>query len=615
MSWVTILWSMSAAACLTVAGIHFSVWLTARREWGHLLFSLSAVGAAGTAACELLVMRAVTIEGYGAALWWAQLPLWVLVVSIVWFTRSHLRAGRPWLAWTVTGMRTLVVVLNLLATPNINFKVISGLRRISFLGESVSMAEGTLNPWGNIAKLSSLLLLVFLVDASVEVWRRGERWRAALLGGSMVLFITAAAVHSALVERNLVHSPYLVSFAFLGTILFMGHELSRGVYRASQLDRQLQATEAVLRESEEQLTAAAEVANVGIWHNDLVRNHIWASARWRTLFGFSHSEPLEFNDLMQRLHPEDRQTMEQALGEAMAASGRYDTEFRVMLPNGQVRWIGSHGHVEFNRDGKAVLTRGASLDITARKEAELEAQHQRNELAHLSRVTMLGALSGSLAHELNQPLAAILSNAQAAQRFLTSDSVDLEEVRDILTDIVEEDKRAGEVIRRLRLLLEKGEVQHQRLDVNTMVLDGLRLLRSDLVNQGVTVHTELAPGLPSVQGDRVQLQQVLLNLVVNACDAMTGNTRDDRRISIRTEPGDDNTVCLSVGDSGAGIAPAKLEQVFEPFFTTKAHGMGLGLAVCRTIVTAHRGRLWVVSNPERGATFHVVVPGAPGARP
>jgi C4-dicarboxylate-specific signal transduction histidine kinase len=248
--------------------------------------------------------------------------------------------------------------------------------------------------------------------------------------------------------------------------------------------------------------------------------------------------------------------------------------------------------------------RGVSLDITARKQAELEVQQQRNELAHLSRVTMLGELSGSLAHELNQPLTAILSNAQAALRFLAHENADLNEVREILSDIVNEDKRAGEVIRRLRLLLKKGEVQHQPLDVNEVVMEVLKLVRSDLVNQGVTMHTNLAPDLPVLQGDRVQLQQVLLNLVMNACDAMATTARDDRQIILRTDLSEASAVRISVADCGDGIAPDKLDQVFEPFVTSKSHGMGLGLAVCRTIITAHGGRLWASNNPQRGATFH-----------
>jgi len=254
------------------------------------------------------------------------------------------------------------------------------------------------------------------------------------------------------------------------------------------------------------------------------------------------------------------------------------------------------------------------VDITERRRAEKKSAEQRNELAHLSRVTMLGELSGSLAHELNQPLTAILSNAQAAQRFLARGEVDLDEVRAILTDIVSDDKRAGEVIRGLRMLLTKGEMPYRALDLNDVVRDVLRLVRSDLLNSGVNVLTELALDLPAVNGDRVQLQQVLLNLVVNGCEAMTGAEDADRQLIVRTALTDEKSVCVSVADMGHGIPPENLERVFEAFFTTKTQGLGLGLAVCRTIISAQGGQLWATNNNPRGASFHFKLPANP-ARP
>ena len=262
------------------------------------------------------------------------------------------------------------------------------------------------------------------------------------------------------------------------------------------------------------------------------------------------------------------------------------------------------------RSSAGVFALASVIDITERKRSELELEQQRNELAHLSRVTMLGELSGSLAHELNQPLSAILSNAQAAQRFLARDASNLDEVREILKDIVEQDKRAGEVIRRLRLLLTKGEVHRQPLDLSEVLLEVLKLVRSDLVNQGVAVTTDLASDLPAVSGDRVQMQQVLLNLVMNGCDAMSDIEHSRRWLSLKTARDDGAGVRVSVADQGCGIPQEKLARVFEPFFTTKSQGMGLGLAVCRSIVEAHRGRLWAESGPGIGATFHFTLPAA-----
>jgi two-component system sensor kinase FixL len=259
-------------------------------------------------------------------------------------------------------------------------------------------------------------------------------------------------------------------------------------------------------------------------------------------------------------------------------------------------------------DGLFILA--TIIDTTERQQAEREAARQRNELAHLSRVTMLGELSGSLAHELNQPLTAILSNAQAAQRFLARDDIDLDEVRGILKDIVNEDKRAGEVIHRLRLLFKKGEVQQQSLDINDVVHEVLNFLNSDLLNHMVAARTELSHRLPPIQGDRVQLQQVLINLIINSCDAMTATDLADRKLLLRTRFANGEGVRISVIDRGSGISQEQMDRIFEPFMTTKRQGMGLGLAVCRTIVSAHGGKLWVTNNSGPGASFHIALPAA-----
>ena len=245
-------------------------------------------------------------------------------------------------------------------------------------------------------------------------------------------------------------------------------------------------------------------------------------------------------------------------------------------------------------------------DITERRRAELELQTQRTELAHLSRVALLGELSAAFAHELNQPLAAIMANARAGQRLIARKPPEADEVRNILEDIVADDRRAGEVIRRMQALLKRGELQLQPLDVNEVVHEVVELLHSELIRREVNIHTALAPALPRVPADRIQIQQVLLNLLFNACDAMADQPREGRSVSVVTS-GTLGAVRISVADQGTGIPEGNEERVFEPFFTSKRHGLGLGLAICRTIVAAHGGRLWAVNNADRGATFHLVL--------
>lgn len=251
-------------------------------------------------------------------------------------------------------------------------------------------------------------------------------------------------------------------------------------------------------------------------------------------------------------------------------------------------------------------------DITDRKLAELDAATQRHELAHLSRVAMLGELSGALAHELSQPLTAILSNAQAAGRMLAQGAPDLEEVRAALDDIIRNDKRAGAVIDRLRMLLKKGSSVRQPLDLSELTREVLDLTRSDLLARRVEVTARLDRSMPPVLGDRIQLQQVVLNLVLNACDAMAETRPQERKLTLETSVVD-GLAQIAVADCGVGIPPDQLDAVFEPFVTFRPQGLGLGLAISRSIVVSHNGRITVENNPGCGATFRCFFPPAPGA--
>jgi signal transduction histidine kinase len=236
-----------------------------------------------------------------------------------------------------------------------------------------------------------------------------------------------------------------------------------------------------------------------------------------------------------------------------------------------------------------------------------ESSEQRQQLTHLSRVALLSEMSGGLAHELNQPLTAILSNAQAAQALIVGKNIDDAELLEILRDIIGAEQRAGEVISRLRALFKRGEIRFIRLDVNRLVQETLSLANGDLTTRSIQTLTQLAPALPAVRGDRVQLQQVMLNLIMNACEAMAGIRTEERKLTVRTLAAD-GRVYLTVTDHGPGFAPEEHERLFEPYYTTKPHGLGLGLSISRTIVAAHGGKLWGVGTPGAGATFHVALP-------
>ena len=252
--------------------------------------------------------------------------------------------------------------------------------------------------------------------------------------------------------------------------------------------------------------------------------------------------------------------------------------------------------------------RGASRDVTARKQAEQETQRLRQEIAHAGRVSMMGQLASALAHEINQPLGAILRNAEAAELFLQHPSPDLDEVRAILADIRADDERAGSVIDRMRGLLKRQTLETRPLDVRALVGDVAALVRVDAATRQVKLDVDVPGDLPQVRGDRVHLQQVLLNLILNGMDALDGASLEDRRVSVTARLEARTIVEIAVGDAGPGIPADTLAQIFDPFFTTKPNGMGMGLAISRTIIEAHGGRLWAENQDGGGAAFRFTLP-------
>jgi len=599
MNWVTIIWSMTASACLTLAAIRFLVWCQRRTAWADLVFTLAAVGVAAFAGCELSMMLAKTPEQFAASLRWLHVPTWAIVISLTGFVRLHLQAGRRWLAWSVVIVRSLALLLNFMVGENLNYREVTSLRHVHFLGETVSLGVGVSNPWMLVGQVSLGLWLVFVTDAAMTVWRRGNRRQAVLTGGSIVFFALTGMVQAILVLWQMVDMPLMESFAFLGIIVAMGYEMSRETIRAGKLSDEL-------RESEARMTLAAEAAGFGVWIWNIETNRVWGSERAIRLFEFPPNAGVSFDQVIQRVHPDDRERVAATRDRAIQTQGNYATEYRILLADGSQRWIASRGRYYLSADGKPARMIGAVVDITDRKQVEQDLVQKRNELAHLSRVATVSELSGSLAHELNQPLGIILSNAQAAQELLQQDPPVVGEVSEILGDIVAADRRAAEIIQRLRALLKRGEVSLQSLPLNELIEEVLRLVNADLIGRGVTVIRNFAPGLPPVTGDRIQLQQLTLNLILNGADAMTGNAPGARRLHITTAR-HNSTVLVSVRDEGAGLPP-DVESLFQPFFTTKSQGLGLGLSICRSIITAHHGRLWAEPHPERGAVFHFELP-------
>jgi PAS domain S-box-containing protein len=359
--------------------------------------------------------------------------------------------------------------------------------------------------------------------------------------------------------------------------------------------------ENLLKESEERMTFAAAAANIGLWNFDRRRNELWATEHCRAMFGIAPDAQLTRDTFLAAVHPDDLQTATQALERSLQTEQTASSDVRIVLPGGEVRWVRMRARSRSERGGRSNHLGGIFIDITDQKSAEAEVALQRLEVEHLMRVSVLGELSGSIAHEVNQPLTAILSNAQAALHLLAQEAPDVVEIRDALEEIVHEDNRAGEVIHRLRTLLKKGERKTEHVNINDLVRSTMSLLNSELVGRDIDVRLDLADGETVTQGDSVQLQQVLLNLVMNAMDAMASTPLAERSILISTREARDGMVDVLVKDRGHGLRPRENGRVFEPFYTTKEHGLGLGLTLCSTIIQAHRGRLALLNDEGGGA--------------
>jgi PAS domain S-box-containing protein len=377
------------------------------------------------------------------------------------------------------------------------------------------------------------------------------------------------------------------------------------------ITEQIKARE-LLRESEQRLQSAQRLAHVGNWEWDIQTNRIFRSEEVCRIFGMPlSSSTTDYMEFFQAVQPQDRERLVQSARDALAGekTPRF-LEFQITRLDGDVRTVACISEVFRDGEGSPMRMAGACQDITDQKCAEAQLRRSLDEIAHLNRVAAMGELTGSLAHELNQPLAAILSNAQAASRFLNSESPDIAEARECLNAIVEDDKRAGEVIKRVRTLLKKEESDTAEVDLNEVVGDVIRLLQNDAMLRLASVTFEPSPHLPVVRGDRVQLYQVVLNLVVNGLEASTEQVRGDRWLKVQTTWTSGGAVELMVKDSGKGIAESDLGRVFEPFFTTKQEGLGMGLSISRSIVQAHGGRLWAENSAEGGAMFRCVLPTA-----
>jgi signal transduction histidine kinase len=474
MNLVTVAWSFCASVCTLLGVIHLLLWFRDRNSYFYLLSSLMAFSAGVSAVLELGLLLTESLDTYRVLMRWENVAIFMILVPMVWFIQSYFRTGRRWLAVTITLLWCAGLVVNFLSPHSLTFIEVSELQRLpAFWGEVYTVPLGTENPWKLLADIASLLIVIYVGDASVRLWRQGGRRTAVVIGAGILFFILLAGIHTPLVDAGIATTPYMISFAFLAIVITMSYQIAADAMRAAQYAQEL--------------------------------------------------------------------------------------------------------------------------------------QQSQKELERLARSNLLGELSSSIAHELNQPLGAILNNANAGRRLLASESANLTDIREILDDIVRDDTRAADIIQRLRKLLQTGEVVHERLDINAVLQEAVDLLDSDIRDQGVVLTLALEENLPVLQAGRTEIQQIAINLVFNALTALRDTPAGQRHILIQTSRHNDN-VSVTVRDNGRGIPEEDLPCIFDAFFTHKSDGLGMGLAISRRIIEAYGGRILAENVATGGASFNFTLP-------
>jgi len=420
---------------------------------------------------------------------------------------------------------------------------------------------------------------------------------------------------------------FVVSAIFVGSLSVAQRRATESLRRArddlKETVQELQSTnealqaesrervraEESLRRSERYLAEAQRLTHTGSWVWQVPgRDALHLSDEWYRIYGFDPEDGIpSFERRLQRIHPEDRARWEETIDRAVSEESDYDVEYRIVPPGATVKYIHTVGHPVFDASGDLVQFVGSLTDITDRKRAEESLRQAQSDLARVSRVTTMGELTASLAHEVNQPIAAAVTNAKTCLRWLTREHPDVEEARAAAMRIVNDGTRAAEIIKRVRLLFKKGTSERELVDVTEVIREMIVLLRGEATRYSILLKTELEVDTPRVMADRVQLQQVLMNLMLNAIDAMK-DADGARQLDIKLQRAENDHVLVCVSDTGLGLPLQQADQLFNAFFTTKPHGTGMGLSISRSIVESHDGRLWAANNSPRGASFSFTLP-------
>jgi len=466
--------------------------------------------------------------------------------------------------------------------------------------KDINLAD--LYPWSYEQLIAKGLLVNVrrMTDLPPEADMDRMSWEAIGVKSNLAMPLFSSNGIRYLIVIHSVHKEYDWPEVYIQRLYLLGNIFVNALERRD--------AEYALQESESRLTLAAESAGAGLWKLDIDRQVFWATKKARELFSFAPDAEISVAAFLDMVHPDDRQRVRDTVQKGSRSQEETSIQYRIVGPDGKIRWVASRGRAHVDLNGQSDGFMGVSIDITENRRTEEEILRLREEYTHIARVSAMGELTASLAHELKQPLAAIRSNAQAALRFLSGDKPDIDELHEVLKDIIADNRRADDVIGKLRTLMRKSKPQITELDMRELVPDILPLVASHEAMRKITLSLELDEAIPLAAGDRIQIQQVILNLILNSTEALMSAKKESRLIVVRAYQQDAQKVVLSVKDNGPGIEAKALPHLFEAFYTTKQEGLGMGLAICRSIIEEHGGRLWAENNPDRGATFYFTLP-------
>src|SRR5258705_2579196 len=434
------------------------------------------------------------------------------------------------------------------------------------------------------------------------------------------LILDVIRTHPVVVYRGTVcrNMYYVPPDEFLGTNQ-AAHEVERMLTNIRERERvedalreqltERRRAEEELRRSEAYLAEGQRISHTGSWGWNVATGELFWSREHFRICGFDpETAKPSYPMFLERIHPQDRSFVEQSVDRAVRERSDLEMNYRIVLKEGSIKYLQSLSHPVIRRSGDVVEFVGTVMDVTERKQAEEALHKAQAELAHVTRVMTMGELVASIAHEVNQPLGAIVTNGHACVRLLSRDVPDIDKLRGIIARMIGDGMRASEVIKRIRDLLHKTPIEKVLLNINETIQEVIALVGNDVVRSKVELKTELEADLPPVLGDRIQLQQVILNLILNGKEAMSGVQSNPRELLVSSGKGGSDEVVVAVRDSGNGLDPKNVDRIFDPFFTTKPGGMGLGLSISRTIIEAHGGRLWGTPNDGQGVTMQFTLP-------